>query len=810
MKKILAKRIAEAKLLDSEAARSNAAIGLYRVLMQHALVALYEWCVTALRDSSTRPEGIELPLNEARKPTDGGIVSAVSELLVVAENLGWKNVTSSWWETSNEQRPCWRLHDGGRKNVDGLLSSFARRRNNGIGHGLPGNYDSEADIDMLLFVLERIGHVIPEYLPATNRLLISGGGHSAELQSLRLVNGNPLLLRSIKSIGDGRARAAAQMLAANWEVSDHSFECDDVLGKVPSCDIPTLNFISTYDAKWNPLGRIPDKSTLEFAGRELEMARIAEWFGDTGSRACLMFGDGGVGKTTLLIEFLHRLISGNIHCDWKPDAIFYYTAKQTQWTVDGLRYIGVPRKGLSDALRSVPASIEGALSRDWYSGNLVGLSSKVNALLNELGIAKERTLIVVDNAETLATSDAEVDVLAEELNIVVRRVGRVLLTSRRLERLEAKPIQIDNLLEDDALQMLRARGRALGRKQILDAGDSTLRGFARRLGLKPLSLEVFVSAIEPGASLEHAFARVMRLQQSELGEFLFADAWQRMTSQVRILLLLMTRISDVHDEVLLKLACQEIGVSVREAEEALRESSGIATLTKSSGHISIAFSDEFARYCKGRDEVVGTVRLPTEAARERVANRYATYLKGVNAQLRSKDAKAFRHATARAAYAAAADGRVDDAIIFYEEAVLVDAENPYLWDRYAYYLVTQRRLPEALDKAVRATRISPDDPNILFTRGMIEAKQGDVVSANRTLATAVQKGALAHRCWLARAYAYFNSPGRDMGQVEHCLASARTTCPQNASQRAKHFAEVDRLALRVAREKRREVPKTGP
>ena len=805
MRRVILEKIERARALESEAARSNAAMALYRVVMQHALIGLYEWSVAAIRSSPSRPEGMELPITEARRPTDGGMVSAVSELLVVAENLGWKNVTSSWWELSTEQRPCWRLLDQSRRNVDGLLSSFVKRRNNGLGHGIPGNYDSEADLDMLVFVVEQMSHVLPKYMPSTNRLIISGGGVSQELQSLRFVNGHPLLLRGVKTIGGGRARATAQILSGDEVVADHSFECEDVLGQVPPCDVASITFISTIDQDWNPLGRIPDRATLEFAGRDIEIARIADWFDDTGSRACLLFGDGGVGKTTLLIEFLHRLASGEIKSEWRPEAIFYYTAKQTQWTVDGLQYIGVPRKGLSDALRSIPASVEGALKREWFSVDLVGLASKVAAFLGELGISRDKTLLVVDNAETLATSDAEVEVLAEELNSVVRRVGRVLLTSRRLERLEAKPIQVDALLEDDALQMLRARGKALARKQIHDAGDSTLRGYARKLGRKPISLEVFVSAVEPGASLEHAFNRVMRLQQSELGEFLFADAWQRMSSQVRVLLLLMTRVSDVHDEVLLKLSCQECGVSVREAEEALHESLGIATVTKASGHISITFSDEFIRYCADRYEVVGKERHPTEVARDRVSSRYATYLKGVNSQLPSKDAQAFRHATARAAYAAAADGRVDDAIIFYEEAILVDGENALLWDRYAYYLFRQRRFPEALDKAKRAARISPNDCNVLFTLGMIEARQGDVVSANRTLGQAAQKGALLHRCWLARAYAYFNSPARSFDQVEHCLEAARSTCPQHTPQRKKHLDEVERLYVRMSREKKREI-----
>ena len=387
--------------------------------------------------------------------------------------------------------------------------------------------------------------------------------------------------------------------------------------------------------------------------------------------------------------------------------------------------------------------------------------------------------------------------MLRSLNVIVRKVGRIILTSRRRERIEAKQIEIPSLPEDDALTMLRARGESLGRKQILDAGDSKLKHYARQLGCKPLSLEVFVHAIEPGVSLDHAFQRVARLQEAELGEFLFEDAWHRISQKIKVLLLLMTSIADVHDEVLLKLSCQECGVTVRDAEDALQESLGIATITKSSGHLTIAFADEFIRFCDNRFVDVNGEKLPANNTVERVKSRYATYLKGISSILPGKDAKAFRHAISKAAYAAASQGKTDDAIIFYEEAVVVDGNNPFLWDRFAYFLLKQRRYKEALIKASRATKVGPQEPTVWFTKGMVEARMGNVPEAVKSLHRATDLGFDEHRAWVQRAYAHLNSDGKDLDAIDHCISKARSTCPRNDAFKEKHLEEVLRLETRL-------------
>ena len=414
MYEILKRRISQLSGLSSDAAKSNAAIALYRIIMQHAMIALFEWCVMRIERYAARPPGIELPISEIRKPTDGGMITALAELLVAAENLGWKGISSRWWGRISSTSPSVRLILDAPRNVDGLLTSYVQRRNDGLGHGIPGNYDPEAEIDMLYILINCLFDVLPKYYPSSNQLMISGAGETCELKFLRLINYDPILIRSMKLIGAGKVRIKFQILRPNFEPEPSIFETDDIAGRVPAIEIQGLAFSSTHDESWNPLGVVPERNTLEFTGRHNEFSKLKDWFDDQGSRACLIYGDGGVGKTTLLIEFIHRLMEGKIDHEWKPEAIFYYTAKQTQWTVDGLRFIGVPRVGLSDALRSIIKDIEGLLSREWYGLSIASLSSKVEDFLREFGIERASTLLVIDNAETLAKNEAQVDELAEE------------------------------------------------------------------------------------------------------------------------------------------------------------------------------------------------------------------------------------------------------------------------------------------------------------------------------------------------------------------------------------------------------------
>ena len=400
----------------------------------------------------------------------------------------------------------------------------------------------------------------------------------------------------------------------------------------------------------------------------------------------------------------------------------------------------------------------------------------------------------------MASNAEEVRVLARHIRELSRRVGRILLTSRRREAIEAQQIEIKPLEDDESLSFLRARGTALGRRSIIDAGSSTLKKYGRLLGNKPLVLEVFVQALgEHGIGLEKAFDRVMRMQAQDLGEFLYADAWNRMSPNMQHLLLLMTRVTDVHDDTLLKLCCGQVGISVLEAYEALEESRGIAQLSKFNDNLQILISSEFLKFCGGRSIAIGGKPMPTETSVERVRSRYNEFIRSKSSMVNDRVARAYRHPYARAAYSAFHEGRDDDCEEFYELAVNADAGNGWLYDRFAFFLSSRRksRQDEALDWAKKATSLISDDPDAWFTRGAIESKQGIVHDALSSLDRAASLGKHRHLCLLQQAYAYANDnpPNRALARAK--LDEAEAIAPAKDSLLWKFRGEVNSLRRRV-------------
>src|SRR5207244_4143897 len=149
-----------------------------------------------------------------------------------------------------------------------------------------------------------------------------------------------------------------------------------------------------------------------------------------------------------------------------------------------------------------------------------------------------------------------------------RRLGRVIITSRRREYIEASPVEVKPLSVREGVKVLEKRAQALKIGALLHAGDEDLLKCVRTLGSRPLVLEALVRALcDPATNtLKRAMVRVNRMLEKDLGTFLFDDAWQRLTPSLRHLLLIMVRITDVHDIVTLRLCCDAAGVSIANAE----------------------------------------------------------------------------------------------------------------------------------------------------------------------------------------------------------------------------------------------------
>lgn len=794
------------KRLASEAERRNAHIALLRIILQHSCLTLVE--VILERRRRSRKQDIKfkmLPTEVLYSPADGTLFSSLLEMLVIAGNENLPAYARSFWAESTDERACWRLlQKTERHNAERLISALIVIRNDGVeGHGLPGENDIEAECDALKFIIETLSPILPKIAEDNQRyVFILPNSEEYQLKSLRPFDGCLICYRVIKKVRPGRCVFKVQIERDWFKREDYSYDAPNVLELDDVEDVIKYDIKTSYDPEWSPLALIPDRLTVDFTGRHKELEELTQWADDFESRACMLYGDGGIGKTTLAVEFVWRLLEGSIKSEFKPELITFFTAKKTKWGINGLEIIRLDQLGVADVATFIPQSLDGGiLDKSWFTKSPIELIQALSGYLSkDWGVAKASHLLILDNTETMASNDEEVRILSKQISELSRRVGRVLLTSRRREAIEANQIEIKPLDDSESVVFLRARATALERQPIIQAAKATLIKYAKQLGNKPLVLEVFVQALgENGIGLKQAFDRVMKMQSQDLGEFLYTDAWNRISESMKKLLLLMTRVSEVHDDTLLKLCCKTANISVLEAYDALEESRGIAQLSKFDGNYQILFSPDFLKFCANRTLTIDGNLFPSEDQVERVRERYNDFLKHRSSMIIDRVAKAYRHAYARVAHTYFRENQLDDCDLFYELAVNADTGNGWLFDRYAFFLSTKRanRQGEALDWSKKATQLIPEDPDVWFTKGAIESRLGIPSEAKISLERSAALGKHKHLCFLQLAYAYANQKPVNLKLSIQALDLAVANAPENDSLLWKFNSEVARLRSKV-------------
>lgn len=788
MQKILEARIKGAEQLKDPAHVRIAVLGIFRIAMQHACVALGESIVGVLREHPSRLSSYtSVDISAFSQPADGALVGLLSQLLVAAENIGWRAVGRSYWEQLELSDELRKLTGTSRANIETVLSAFVRSRNDGAeGHGLPGGYSPQTDIAVLRALLRGIATVLPVTTKDADKLLLPtyGDREPEELVTLRLSDGNPICYRKLRRISAGRVQVDAQIQRTLLTRGELSYEVQNVLLDLPRAATPEYSIAEpTWTDSWKPFIYIPDRlaSPEVFTGRAKEVSALAEWIDDLDSRKCMVWGDGGVGKTTLVVEFLHRMLEGTASAEWRPELITFYTAKKTRWGLQGLEQISAQDIGVADVALDVARMLTTPnLDRSWFEKSPRDVIQKLATLLGEMKITRDSHLIVLDNTETMARNDADIQALAAQINELSKRVGRVILTSRRREQIEALPIQTENWTDVEGAEFLRKRGNVLRCTSILQAGDATLKKYSRLLINKPIALEVFVQAASvPGVGLDNAFQRVQRMQRQDLGQFLYDDAWARLSPELRRVLLLMSRLGDSHDQYLMQLCCQRTDVTVAAASEAIEESRGIASVTRFEGTLQVTFNPEFYNYCIERWELIDGKRTPTDDDVDWVRRRYSEFLVSASTQVYDRNVRAFRVPAARAAWKSFSENRLDASLDYYEIAALEDPDNGWLFDRFAYTLMKMRKFPLALEKSRKAVNLLPTDPEVYFTQGMIEGRLGGVEEAIRDLDRAAEFGKPKHLCELQKAYAYVYATPRNLDGARSCLDKARRAAPKD-------------------------------
>ncbi|MEW9572615.1 hypothetical protein ABQJ54_12725 [Rhodanobacter sp. Si-c] len=765
-------------------------VAAIRHLLQVVDYSLLEWIACRSPSPDTQPS--HETLDGLRSPTDGVLVDSLDSLLISADQNGWSGLYRVGMAEIPDQSSALHLCADVAPTLFSLLRKIVALRNDGgEGHGLPGGCDREAELEAYKYVLSTLGFLLPRL--DGSELLVGPVGGEVRLRMLACVHGRPVLVRRIRIINSSKVRIQAQYYGQNGQIESYSYEAANIFACFVGKHQPLL---VKFDNGWRPLCYIPERITDTFTGRSEECISINDWFSDVESRACLVYGDGGVGKTTLVVEFLHKILEEEMRVEWRPRVISFYTAKRSQFGVDGLAPIGMGQPHLMDLLSHLYVLLfEEYPDRDFYRKS-VGAAAMLmqERMRNELGLEKNEHLIIIDNAETLIENETERDQLGQEIKDVARRLGRIIVTSRRREVLGADPVEVKPLSTVEAVKFLRARGQdKLKISAIKKASDIELIDVVQGLERRPLVLDAFLNALnDPNYNtLSKAKERVAGMLRKDLGSFLFSDAWVRLSKDMRRLLVLMTRVADVHDSQSLKICANVCDISINDAERAIEESSGIASVVNIEGGVQISFSNNFLDFCSDK-------AIVTQEEINRAKQLYTQFLRRARAFTGDRVKEAFRIPVAKAAHRALAEGDISAAKSLYEQAVVTDSTNGFLFDRFAYFLFHEYRdMSAALHNAKIATGLQPNEGELWFTRGMIEARLGEVRSAEASLSRAEKFGVPKFRCSLQLAWAYLKAKPRQLGLATSVIRYLETASFQLPSY-SKDRVEVQRLKDRLS------------
>ncbi|WP_375068281.1 type IV pilus biogenesis/stability protein PilW [Stenotrophomonas lactitubi] len=789
MRKYFESLIEKLQLIESDVEARVVWVSSTRHLVQVLDYCLIEWIASESKSPEHQPP--RETLQALYCAADGALVEALDVLAVAAERCGWQGVYRPLLESIPEHDGAAALCASQPKSLQGLLRATVELRNDGgEGHGLPGGYQRKEEEAAFAFIVSSLGALLP-VLGEDGGLAFGPIERRAHVKMIKVVDGKPVLIRSIQSISSSLIRVKAKYYDAGWELRELSYEAANPFSKFEDRSLPAL---TVFNNSWSPLCYIPSRITDTFTARRDEIAEIIDWMDDVESRACLVFGDGGVGKTTLVVEALHRLLEEDLQTEWKPRLITFFTAKRTQFDLDGISPVGMGNPSLHGLMIHLHKLLLGRVpDADFYKKDVGAAAVYLQSVMgDELSIKRKEHLLVIDNAETLIESDRDRELLGKEIREISRRVGRVVVTSRRREHLGAEPVEVHPLGALDAVSFLKQRGaEKLNIRALKNAKDHELLGVVGELERRPIVLDSLIGVLQDPAydTLNKAKARVLSMLARDLGKFLFADAWTRLSQPVQRLLVLMTRVADVHDAQLLRICGDVAGVSVQDAEKALEESSGIASVVHLDGGIQVSFSKNFLDFCKGRDCRDGDV---TSAL-----SKYRAFLARARSFSGDRIAAAFRTPQARAAHKYRNERNLIEAEKLYEQAILADPMNGLLYDRYAYFLAQDMKKPqEALHKAGRATELLPSEAEVWFTRGLIESRMGNVRGAKISLEKAERLGFSPLRCAIQMCWAYVLTKPRQLALAKSHYISV-TSRAANLDPSSKEAIEIRRLELRL-------------
>jgi tetratricopeptide (TPR) repeat protein len=773
MKDLYLKILSELPSSLSPTEEVNFLTSVLRSLLQVSTLTSLELCISEVPENEL---DVFRFIRRMEQPSDGTPIEILEALLPLLRTYVDRNLCKGWYKENG-------LDSG----LSTQLNEWVTFRNDTTAHGILSQKDAN-------IWAPKSKELIHTSLNILNGLLPSFDDKTHELKSYDVKITLPLV-RSYRPIVVRKAKCQRSI----WKLNGQVLSIEDAqrftaeLGKgcifsqrskakdgdyLASNDITVESSAVTHSFIHN----VPLRQTDTFEGRKRELTKLAEWFNDDDSRACLVFGDGGFGKTTLVLEFLNNLLEGKVTIDHpRPQVISFFTAKMTRWTDQGLEHL----KGVSDAMdeciRQLIKAFNPVLTKDWYETHGDRLIQKAVNFLKDEGLDRDDVLFIFDNTETLATSTNEVEDLGDFLQEVTKKLGRMVVTSRRREFINATPIAVKGLNELECITLLRRLAKENHADSLLKAGEARLRKISQSLMFKPLLLHTLVTHISrTQSSIDDAIDSVFKKSNHELLEFLYEDAWDRMTELQQNVYMLLVIAESPLDHFSVSEACKIMQIPLTEFHTTFDETY-FGSLTNHGEKFSIELEELAVRFFNKKIKDLPKIEKNQFEIKAQELDAVVSNFHKIEEEYElDRVAEAFRNSYAKAARTAVRKENYPEAEEFYEMAIGEDPMNSALKDRYAWFLYHKVASNKAKVKAEKLWResigLNENNCDAIVNLAQCRYRSDDLEEGDRLLKRAEALSRSKSFCLLNKAKAryYYWQRNKGLDGVEERLKEAKT------------------------------------